>query len=221
MKRLIFALAAAAMMFAAPVFAQQSAPKPKTLFTNVNVFDGVNEKRIMNASVLVEGNLIRQVSTGKIDAPGATVIDGGGRTLMPGLTDVHWHMTMAEAPQTLLLSGDVYDVAARAVPAAERTLMRGFTTVRDIGGNAFAIKRLIDSGVIVGPRMLVAGPPLSQTGGIMITACPMRFRRKVPLITGGGPGFSLSPTGSPKSASGPAKYSEWGQASSRSPSAAA
>lgn len=167
MKRLIFALVAAAMMFAAPVFAQQSAPKPKTLFTNVNVFDGVNEKRIMNASVLVEGNLITQVSTGKIDAPGATVIDGGGRTLMPGLTDVHWHMTMAEAPQTLLLSGDVYEVAARAVPAAERTLMRGFTTVRDIGGNAFAIKRLIDSGVIVGPRMLVAGPPLSQTGGAL------------------------------------------------------
>lgn len=56
MKRLIFALAAAAMMLAAPAFAQQSAPRPKTLFTNVNVFDGVNEKRIENANVLVEGN---------------------------------------------------------------------------------------------------------------------------------------------------------------------
>jgi imidazolonepropionase-like amidohydrolase len=198
MKRLIFALAAAAMMFAAPVFAQQSAPKPKTLFTNVNVFDGVNEKRIMNASVLVEGNLIRQVSTGKIDAPGATVIDGGGRTLMPGLTDVHWHMTMAEAPQTLLLSGDVYEVAARAVPAAERTLMRGFTTVRDIGGNAFAIKRLIDSGVIVGPRMLVAGPPLSQTGGHYDYRLPYEVPSQSSLDYWGRTGFFLIADGVPE-----------------------
>jgi len=55
--------------------AQQAAPRPKTLFTNVHVFDGVNEKRIINASVLVEGNLIREVSTARIDAPGATSAD--------------------------------------------------------------------------------------------------------------------------------------------------
>ncbi|MGD9784232.1 MAG: amidohydrolase family protein [Hyphomicrobiaceae bacterium] len=115
---------------------------------------------------IVEGNLIKSV--GGADLKGnetTTVIDCAGRTLMPGLTDVHWHMTMAEVPQMTILTGDVYEVAARAVPAAERTLMRGFTTVRDIGGNSFAIKKLIDSGVIPGPRMLVAGPPLSQTGG--------------------------------------------------------
>ena len=74
MRRLIYALSIAAGMFAAPVFAQQSAPKPQTLFTHVDVFDGVNEKPIVNANVLVEGNLIKQVSTGPIDAQGATVV---------------------------------------------------------------------------------------------------------------------------------------------------
>jgi imidazolonepropionase-like amidohydrolase len=91
MKWLRPVLAILAIAVSVPAFAQQSAPKPQTLFTNVNVFDGVNEKRIMNANVLVEGNLIKEVSTAKIDAPGATVIDGGGRTLMPGLIDAHWH----------------------------------------------------------------------------------------------------------------------------------
>jgi hypothetical protein len=78
MKRLTFVLAAAAVMFATAAFSQQSAPKPYTLFTNVNVFDGVHDKLTMHANVLIEGNLIKQVSTGKIDAPGATVINGAG-----------------------------------------------------------------------------------------------------------------------------------------------
>ena len=59
------------------------------------VFDGVNEKLIENANVLIEGNLIKTVSTDPIKAKGATVIDGGGRTLMPGLTDCHWHSMAA------------------------------------------------------------------------------------------------------------------------------
>ena len=78
------AVTASAFVFAASVsFAQDALPQ--TLFTNVHVFDGVNEARIENASVLVEGNLIKEVSTEAIDAPDATVIDGGGRTLMPGV----------------------------------------------------------------------------------------------------------------------------------------
>jgi imidazolonepropionase-like amidohydrolase len=105
---------------------------------------------------------------------------------------------MSEAPQTLLLSGDVYEVAARAVPAAERTLMRGFTTVRDIGGNAFAIKRLIDSGVIVGPRMLVAGPPLSQTGGHYDYRLPYEVPSQSSLDYWGRTGFFLIADGVPE-----------------------
>lgn len=155
-------LAAALLTLAASAASAQDGP---LLFTNVNVFDGVHEELIENANVVITGNLITEISQESLAVAGGTVIDGGGRTMIPGLTDVHWHMTMAEVPQAVILTGDVYEVAARAVPAAERTLMRGFTTVRDIGGNAFAIKKLIDTGVILGPRMLVAGPPISQTGG--------------------------------------------------------
>lgn len=86
--------AVASLVFctATAAFAQDTLPQ--TLFTNVHVFDGVNEARIENASVLVEGNLIKEVSTEAIDAPGATVVDGGGRTLMPGLIDSHVHLNL-------------------------------------------------------------------------------------------------------------------------------
>jgi imidazolonepropionase-like amidohydrolase len=141
-----------AVMFAAPAYSQQSAPGPKTLFTNVNVFDGVNEKRIMNANVLVEGNLIKQVSTAKIDAPGATVIDGGGRTLMPGLIDVHWHVLFNSIPQAALLQSDFAHMVIMGTKSAEASLMRGFTSVRDVGGNRSRSRRQSMQGSIQAPE---------------------------------------------------------------------
>jgi imidazolonepropionase-like amidohydrolase len=145
------------------VFAQDTAPQ--TLFTNVHVFDGKAEKRIMNANVLVEGNLIKQVSSQPISAKGATVINGGGRTLMPGLIDAHWHTSYCCVGQSVVVTGDILEVAIRGALGAEKTLMRGFTTVRDVGGNPFATKKMIDAGEIVGPRILPSGPPMSQTSG--------------------------------------------------------
>ncbi|TVZ41353.1 imidazolonepropionase-like amidohydrolase [Alteromonadaceae bacterium 2753L.S.0a.02] len=149
--------------FAVSAFAQEQ--PDVTLITNVNVFDGVHKDLIKNANVVITDNLISQVSTEPLAVAGGKVIDGGGRTMIPGLTDVHWHMTMAEIPQSVILTGDSYEIAIRSAIASERTLMRGFTTVRDLGGNTFSLKKLIDQGVVVGPRMLVSGPPLSQTGG--------------------------------------------------------
>nr|WP_170540033.1 amidohydrolase family protein [Ruegeria arenilitoris] len=139
----------------------------RTLIANVHVFDGVNEARIENASVLIEGNLITRVSTEPISAEDATVIDGAGRTLIPGLIDVHWHTTYAYTPATVLIfnQGDMSEVAIRSMTGAKETLMRGFTTVRDPGGNPFAIKRLIDSGEYPGHRILPSGPFMSQTSG--------------------------------------------------------
>ena len=93
-----------------PALAQET--PAKTLITNVQVFDGENETLIENATVLIEGNLIKLVSTEPVNSDGATVIDGRDRTMIPGLTDVHWHMTMAEVPQETILTGDVYEVAA-------------------------------------------------------------------------------------------------------------
>ncbi|WP_170342431.1 metal-dependent hydrolase family protein [Ruegeria arenilitoris] len=154
-----------ALLAATSVSAQQD--PAQTLITNVHVFDGVNDGRIENANVLIEGNLIAAVSTDPISAEGATVIDGGGRTLIPGLIDVHWHTTYAYTPATVLIfnQGDMSEVAIRSMTGAKETLMRGFTTVRDPGGNPFAIKRLIDSGEYPGHRILPSGPFMSQTSG--------------------------------------------------------
>lgn len=164
MKRLLSNLVSLALLLSSSALLAQD-EREAILFTNVNIFDGIHEQRIENANVLIESNLIAEVSTTPIEANGATVIDGGGRTLMPGLTDMHWHLALAELPMQSIFFGDAYEVGVRMANAAPRTLMRGFTTVRDMGGNTFSLKRLIDSGEVVGPRILPAGPMISQTGG--------------------------------------------------------
>ncbi|MCU9840424.1 amidohydrolase family protein [Ruegeria sp. WL0004] len=145
------------------VFAQEASNQ--TLITNVNVFDGVNEALIENANVVINGNLIETISTEPLAVAGGKVIDGGGRTLIPGLIDAHWHTTYAYTPQSTVVSGDISEVAIRGALGAEKTLMRGFTTIRDTGGNPFSIKKMIDAGELVGPRILPSGPPITQTGG--------------------------------------------------------
>lgn len=160
------ALIVSALLLVSPVLAaQQSGTKPKTLFTNVNVFDGKNEQRIENVNVLVEGNLIKQVSTDPIKADGATVIDGNGRTLMPGLIDMHWHSLFAIIPQAKLLQSDVAYINLNAAKSNADALLRGFTTVRDVGGNVFGLKKATDEGIIDGPRIFPSGAYISQTSG--------------------------------------------------------
>lgn len=86
---LALAIRAAAILLIGTRPALATDAKSKTPLTNVNVFDGKSDKLINNANVLAEGNLIKEVSTEKIPADGATVIDVGGRTLIPGLIDTH------------------------------------------------------------------------------------------------------------------------------------
>jgi imidazolonepropionase-like amidohydrolase len=138
---------------------------PQTLFINVHVFDGVQEQRIENANVLVEGNLIKTVSTDPIEAEGATVIDGGGRTLMPGMIEAHGHVTYASPLVAMLLQQDPNEQAIRSARRAQDYLMAGFTTVRDMGGNAFGVQKALDAGVFPGPRIYASGPSISQTTG--------------------------------------------------------
>lgn len=149
----------------APTVQAQDADPKVILFTNVNVFDGVKEALIENANVVVTDNLITAVSTEPLMVAGGRVIDGGGRTMIPGLIDAHWHSTYCCVPQSVLFTGDMSEVAIRGALGAEPTLLRGFTTVRDMGGNPFSIKKMIDAGEIVGPRILPSGPPMSQTSG--------------------------------------------------------
>ncbi|NND29883.1 MAG: amidohydrolase family protein, partial [Myxococcales bacterium] len=155
------------LISAAPVYAAEAetAAKARTLFTNVHVFDGVNQKRIENANVLVEGNLIKQVSTKPIKADGATVIDGGGRTLMPGLIDAHVHVFTGGATVMDVLTAPHPYLTVKATVQAQVMLMNGVTTVRDMAGPTFGLKRGIDEGRIPGPRIYPSGAMISQTSG--------------------------------------------------------
>lgn len=133
------------------------------LFNNVRIFDGIGDA-LWQGNVLIEGRTITQVSARAITAPpNVRVIDGGGRVLMPGLTDAHWHMTIA--PNTLSQLDDAGLMYANAVAEARRTVLRGFTTVRDTGGPTFGIKAAIDAGSILGPRVYPSGALVSQTAG--------------------------------------------------------
>jgi len=120
------------------------------------------------SNVLVVGNTIRQVSTAPIVLPaGIEVqrISGGGRTLMPGLIDMHWHTMLVRPAHAELLTIDVGYLNLLASAEATATLMRGFTTVRDMGGLAFALKRAIDEGTLAGPRIYPSGATISITSG--------------------------------------------------------
>jgi len=152
-------------MAAVPVQAEVAETQKQVLFTNVSVFDGTSEKLAMGTDILVEGNLIKQVGKG-IKAPGAEVIDGGGRTLMPGLIDSHTHFNMNAPGGVTGQEGMRWDeIASRAAAAAQEWLADGFTTVRDVGGTADGLKRTIDAGMLDGPRIYPSASYISQTSG--------------------------------------------------------
>lgn len=139
-----------------------------TLFQNVRIFDGKNSTLSRPSNVLVRGNQIERIASSAIPTdPGdkAVVIDGGGRTLMPGLIDAHWHTMLVRPTPMTLLSADVGYLNLMAGDEATATLMRGFTTVRDMGGPAFGLKRAIDEHIVVGPRIFPSGAIISVTSG--------------------------------------------------------
>ena len=137
-----------------------------TLFRNVRIFDGRGASLSAPSNVLIKGNLIARISTESIAAePGVTSIAGNGRTLMPGLIDAHWHAMLIRLSPAQSIVGDVgYNNIAAGVEATD-TLMRGFTTVRDVGGPVFGLKAAIDEGLIAGPRIYPSGAFITVTSG--------------------------------------------------------
>jgi imidazolonepropionase-like amidohydrolase len=136
-----------------------------TLFKNVKVFDGKSDKLTASTSVLVVGNKIEKIGS-EIAAPeNATVIDAGGRTLMPGLIDAHWHAMLVRPTPAEAITWDLGYANLVAGAEATDTLLRGFTTVRDVGGPAFGLKRAIDEGVVAGPRIYPSGAVITVTSG--------------------------------------------------------
>lgn len=162
------------MLLASSVFlsgfsqAAEPAPSKLTLISNVDIFDGENKKLLKNMHVLVKDNLIETVSDeplAVIQTTNVTMIDGGGRTLMPGLIDAHWHSLMSSMPLQTLLASDISYMNLVGAKANEAALMRGFTSVRDVGGNVFSLKKATDEGLINGPRIYPSGATISQTSG--------------------------------------------------------
>ena len=141
-------------------------PPAATLFQNVRIFDGKSGVLVGPSNVLVKGNLIARISAAPIAADsGVSVIEGGGRTLMPGLIDMHWHMMLVRPTPAELLTRDVGHLNLQAGAEATATLLRGFTTVRDMGGPVFGLKHAIDEGVLPGPRIYPSGAIITVTSG--------------------------------------------------------
>ncbi|MDH2382058.1 amidohydrolase family protein [Bradyrhizobium sp. CER78] len=134
------------------------------LFQNVRIFDGNNSTLSAPSNVLVRNNKIETISTSAITAD-AQVINGGERVLMPGLIDAHWHAMLVRPTPAAAIAGDVGYNNLLAAAEATDTLMRGFTTVRDMGGPTFGLKRAIDDGLVAGPRIYPSGAVITITGG--------------------------------------------------------
>jgi imidazolonepropionase-like amidohydrolase len=157
-------LLAAIAVLATPALA--APPPAETLFRNVRVFDGSGSALSAPTDVLVRGNIIAAIGPAAKSAA-AVVIDGKGRTLMPGLIDAHVHIPLSVVGQTEIADPTLTAavVEARGAKEAEAMLMRGFTSARDMGGPVIPIKIGIDKGKYIGPRIWASGAMISQTSG--------------------------------------------------------
>lgn len=162
--RTIGIVAAAVFALASAAVAQQ--PR-EILFKDVRVLDVVGGRLGASTNVLVKGNVIAAIGPSTQASNDAKIIEGKGRTLMPGLIDAHVHFTFGALPLTALYnpSTTADQVGAAAAKSASDMLLRGFTAVRDMGGPIFPLKRAIDAGKLTGPRIWPSGAVISQTSG--------------------------------------------------------
>lgn len=160
---------ASALIIAYAIVTQVFAAETAILINNVHVFDGKSSSRSESpVNVLIVDDVIQGISTAALPSPenaSLTLIDGEGRTLMPGLIDAHWHMMLVGQTLTDAMTSEVGYTNLRAAQVAGATLMRGFTTVRDMGGPVRGLRRAIEEGQYPGPRIFPSGAMISQTGG--------------------------------------------------------
>ena len=135
------------------------------LFTNGYFLDPGHKELRGGVEVLVEGDRIKEVSDRPITGTSATRIDLRGKTLMPGLVDAHVHVTasLVDIGANAALPNSL--IALRASRIMNAMLMRGFTTVRDVGGAEYGLSLAVEEGLFDGPRLVVCGKALGQTGG--------------------------------------------------------
>jgi imidazolonepropionase-like amidohydrolase len=150
-----------------------AAASPVTVLKAARMFDGRSNETVANAVVIVEGGRIREVGTNLAVPAGATVVDLGDATLLPGFIDAHTHITF-EASENYLsdffegLRRTVAEEGIRASVNARKVLEAGFTTIRNVGAyddEDIGLKNAINKGVVPGPRILASRYPIGATGG--------------------------------------------------------
>jgi imidazolonepropionase-like amidohydrolase len=144
------------------------APAPAYALQCERLFDSRSGQLLDARTVVVREGKVAEVLPGKVQVPGATAIDLSGHTCSPGWTDLHVHMASQSSPQSYSegFRLDDVDFAFRGVGYAEKTLMAGFTSVRDLGGEvAPHLRDAINQGLVKGPRIFAAGKSIATTGG--------------------------------------------------------
>ena len=164
MKKMLLVISIVLFAVGVQILPQETETKSAVLITNAKIFDGVNEN-LVTGNVLIEGNMIKKISTSEIQAPeGATIINADGRVMSPGFIEAHAHI-IGQMPFMDAMFEDTRYMGYVAAWTVGVYLEHGFTTVRDMGGNTFSLKTAIDRGYLKGPRLYPSGPILSQTGG--------------------------------------------------------
>ncbi|MFE7621270.1 amidohydrolase family protein [Streptomyces sp. NPDC057496] len=142
----------------------QQQPSAPILIENVRVFDALGSEPTSPTSVLIQDRRIAAIGSESSPA-GTTVVEGGGRVLMPGLTDAHVHLFATGTTLAGLTTGATGTGYYNALASAERMLLRGFTTVRDMGGDVASLRQVLDAGMFPGPRIYPSQAAISQTSG--------------------------------------------------------
>ncbi len=188
-RRLLGGAAAVLGMFAgfglAPREVRAQTPGRPMLLTNLRLFDGTTLEMQSGRDILIEGGRIAALPAAGQGPQDAEVIDCGGRSVIPGLIDAHWHSTLVAVSMVVAATQDIGFIHLMAGREAGATLMRGFTTVRDVGGPAFGLKMAIDRGAVEGPRIFPSGAMISQTAG----HGDFRFLHELPRFPGDPPSY--------------------------------
>ena len=137
----------------------------RLLITGATVCDVGAEELVPDRRVLVSNGRIEAIGGPNVDDSDATIVDIGGRTLLPGLIDSHVHVTAATADLGAMMDWSPHYVAAHTARILSGMLERGFTTVRDVGGADYGLAAAVEEGLLRGPRVVFGGKALSQTGG--------------------------------------------------------